>query len=377
MKHLAPRSVLILTALWFVTAAAPASAAAISVSITGQDPQAPVPGNTVAFTAKAGKSGVSWYWDFNYTGGQGHFAQGSANMSHAYTAHGSYVVVAYVTDGNGNSGYATRTVKVGTPPTASISLDPAAPQAGQTVTFTSTSTSPDSGGQIKAWSWDLNGDGNYDEGSTATVTKVFDAEGDYSIGLTVTDDLGYTATKRETFHVAPAATPDPQPQPQSEQPQSEQPQPEQPQPQPTGGGGFDTPVPQPAPDPNPLNPAATLKAFSPMPFIRIKGRTTGHGARIDLFSVRGARGALVRVRCVGKACPEKSSAHRVIKSKRGTATVRFDALQGLFPEGTVLEVRVTKKGFVGRYTRFRIGRLKPPVRWDGCLMPSAKAPVGC
>jgi PKD repeat protein len=364
LKHLAPRSVLILTALWFVTATAPASAAAISVSITSQNPQAPVPGSTVAFTAKSGTSGVSWYWDFNYTGGQGHFAQGSATMSHAYTAHGSYTVVVYVSDSSGNSGYATRTVKVGTPPTASIALDPAAPQAGQTVTFTSTSASPDSGGEIKGWAWDLNGDGNYDEGSAATATKVFDAEGDYSIGLRVTDDLGYTATKRETYHVsapAPPATADPQPD----------------QPQPADGAGFDTSAPQPAPDPGALNPAASLKAFSPMPFIRIKGHTTGHGAQIDLFSVRGARGALVRVRCVGKACPKKSSAHRVIKSKRGTGTVRFGALQGWFREGTLLEVRVTKKGFVGRYTRFRIGKLKPPVRWDGCMMPSAKAPVEC
>jgi hypothetical protein len=38
---------------------------------------------------------------------------------------------------------------------------------------------------------------------------------------------------------------------------------------------------------------------------------------------------------------------------------------------------VTKDGYIGRYTRFRVGKVKPPVRWDGCLMPGATKATDC
>jgi len=37
--------------------------------------------------------------------------------------------------------------------------------------------------------------------------------------------------------------------------------------------------------------------------------------------------------------------------------------------GTVLEVFVTQKGMIGKYTRFKIRRLKAPLRTDSCTAP--------
>jgi hypothetical protein len=180
----------------------------------------------------------------------------------------------------------------------------------------------------------------------------------------VVDDLGLTSTHTETITVSA-------PLPGSDQPTDSTPSDS------SAPQGFDTP-PAPVADPAPANPLvpAGLAQFNPRPFVRIKGHTTGRGAQIDLFSVRALGGSRVAVRCQGKHCPKHSAVQRLIKGSR-TGTVRFRPVEGFLVAGIVLEVRVTKKGYVGRYTRFRIGKLKPPVRWDGCLMPGAKGPSEC
>jgi hypothetical protein len=45
--------------------------------------------------------------------------------------------------------------------------------------------------------------------------------------------------------------------------------------------------------------------------------------------------------------------------------------------GVRLEVFVTKRGMIGKYTRFRIRRGKAPARLDRCLVPGVKKPVRC
>ena len=42
-----------------------------------------------------------------------------------------------------------------------------------------------------------------------------------------------------------------------------------------------------------------------------------------------------------------------------------------------LEVRVTKRGFIGSYTAFTVRRGKLPKRSDDCLKPGRSAPVAC
>jgi plastocyanin len=100
------------------------------------------------------------------------------------------------------------------PPNAAFTWQPQAPKAGDTVTFTSTSTDPD--GPITGWAWDFDDDGNFDDASGAQVTARFDAAGSYPVELRVTDgdDQVDYATNVVVVDPAPAgATPTPTPQP--------------------------------------------------------------------------------------------------------------------------------------------------------------------
>jgi hypothetical protein len=58
--------------------------------------------------------------------------------------------------------------------------------------------------------------------------------------------------------------------------------------------------------------------------------------------------------------------------------VRFRKFERrLLRAGIKIEVFVTKPDTIGKYTRFRIRKRKPPLRWDACLMPRQVAPVAC
>jgi hypothetical protein len=43
----------------------------------------------------------------------------------------------------------------------------------------------------------------------------------------------------------------------------------------------------------------------------------------------------------------------------------------------ILRVFVTRSDVIGKYTRFRIRRGKPPARQDSCLIPGNPKPVSC
>lgn len=352
MKPLAIRSLITLCAAWLLLGAGSAQAATrFQVSFTKVDPTTPAPGQPVAFETKANwNQPVTWAWNWEFnekdpTKGWDQNGPRTNKASHSFTR-GVHTVAAYAYDANNNWGIQTYKITVGRQPQSSFSIDPASPVTGQNTTFSSTSSSPDEGGQIVSYQWTVDGQ---DGGTDPTLATQFNSEGEHTVVLKVVDELGYASTHSETFLVSapPTLAGDP--------------------------GSFDTPPASTAPP----TLAPSLGVFDPAPFIRIKGRTTGKGARVDLFTVRAARGARVWVRCVGKRCPKHKTQARAVKTKKKTATVRFRRIEGWFRAGTILEVRVTKKGYIGRYTRFRIGKLKPPVRWDGCLVPGATGPRDC
>jgi hypothetical protein len=51
--------------------------------------------------------------------------------------------------------------------------------------------------------------------------------------------------------------------------------------------------------------------------------------------------------------------------------------KALLRPGAMIEILVTKRGDVGKYTRFQIRDGRPPKRIDRCLRPGSKRPVRC
>lgn len=114
------------------------------------------------------------------------------------------------------------------------------------------------------------------------------------------------------------------------------------------------------------------RLLSPFPTVVVAGLVQGAGVRLTEFSVRGPRGAIVSVRCRGRGCPFRRTRRR-LRSRR----TRIRSLQRTLRAGLVLDVRVTQRGFVGKYTRLRIRRGRAPARLDRCLVPGARRPRRC
>jgi PKD repeat protein len=101
------------------------------------------------------------------------------------------------------------------PPAGDFIFDPVAPEAKQTITFFAAAQDPD--GSITGYAWDLDGDGEFDDGTSEEASHVFSWGGTYTVKLRVTDDSGRSATIDHAITVAgdppPSSTPTPTPTP--------------------------------------------------------------------------------------------------------------------------------------------------------------------
>jgi hypothetical protein len=112
------------------------------------------------------------------------------------------------------------------------------------------------------------------------------------------------------------------------------------------------------------------------PVVRLTGSLTRRGVRVQLLSIFGPRGAHIAVRCRGGGCPRGGPIRRSVPA-RGPRIVRVQNLRRLLRPGARIEVRVTKSGLVGKYTRFLVRRHGAPRRSDRCLPPGVSAPKEC
>ncbi|WP_028047337.1 LamG domain-containing protein [Cellulomonas sp. URHE0023] len=147
---------------------------------------------------------ASYTWTF----GDGATLTGAnATPSHLYTAAGTYPVTLVVTDNDGaTSSTVTHDVTVTQPPnvlpTASFTSSVAA--NGRTVNVNA-GASADPDGTITSYAWTFGPSGT---GTGVTSSYTFPADGTYTIGLTVTDNRGGTATTSASVTVAaPVNTP--------------------------------------------------------------------------------------------------------------------------------------------------------------------------
>jgi PKD repeat protein len=120
------------------------------------------------------------------------------NSTHIFTQDGTYPVTCQITDADGDVGTDLTVVTVNdTAPTAAFTFSPANPRAGDTVTFTDTSTAYDG---ITAWAWDFENDGIVDS-VAQNPTHVYASANLYVANLTVTDADGSTAWTIRTVPV--------------------------------------------------------------------------------------------------------------------------------------------------------------------------------
>ena len=336
---------LLAVALAVAPGTSPAAPKAMSVDFEWS-PAAPTPGQVVTFTATvtpAGKVADGNYdWDLD---GDGTVDKHGKVATWSYAAPGA-VSVRLAVRGNGNrSGEAVRAVSVQAaagggvspmPPVASFTIAPAAPVANQPVLFTSTSSDPD--GAVKEEVWDLNGDGNYDNGGGVTARRAFAEAGDHVVGLRVTDDAGLVSFDSQTLTVAPA-----------------------------GATAVTTQK-------------LGLKVLSPFPVVRIAGRLTKRGTRVRILRVEAPVGTTISVRCSGRSCPFKKQVRAIPTSakSRTAVSVRIRRLERrLLLPGVRVRVYITKRGTVGKYTKIRFRAGHAPARTDRCLMPESWAPTAC
>ena len=202
-------------------------------------------------------------------------------------------------------------------PYASFGVFPNDLFSGETVRLVSYGCDPD--GRLAEQAWDLDGDGRFDDARGTSATRTFRV-GSPVVGLRVTDQDGAAAVRWRTLEVGPRP------------PEYSLPQP------------FSPPL------------------LNPPPIVRLAGRFTDTGVRVQVLSVRAPVCSRITVRCRGRSCPWRRS-NRVM----GRKTVRFPALQRELAAGVVVEVFVRKQDRIGKYTHFRIRRNRPPARRDLCL----------
>jgi large repetitive protein len=250
---------------------------------------------------------------------------------------GTYTVRAEQLDAAGNVGVSpTSTFVVTGPssvahsspaaPAASFTWFPASPRVGQAVSLISSST--DSASPITGFAWDPAGTGAFASGGPTTST-IFSSAGNHKVQLRVTDANGISSVASELIPVS-----------------------------------------------------ASLPLMQPFPVVRIAGTGTRSGIKLSQLSVLASAGTQITVQCRGRRCPVKPQTVRVQShvaktGKRLSPAVEFRRFERSFAAGLVLEIRVSRAGMTGKYTRFVVRRGKLPLRFDACLTGVEVKPVGC
>jgi len=171
-------------------------------------PSIPDVNSTVTFNASStapNGGGILFYlWDF----GDGSPLLNTTNpiATHVFSASGNYTITLTVTDSEGLDDTAQHTIYVAELPTALFTFSPSQPYVGDTITFNA-SQSYALDGYIVSYLWDF-GDGSPKINTTNPITTyIYSIGKNYSVTLTVFDNLGLSDTVSHIANVgkAPAA----------------------------------------------------------------------------------------------------------------------------------------------------------------------------
>jgi PKD repeat protein len=163
-------------------------------------PSSPKSGEAITFTSDSTDDGaiVSQLWDLN---NDGTWDASEVEFQHAYAVPGTYTVRLRVTDDKNVSRETTKTVTVANrAPTADFTYDPVSPRKGQTITFSSLATDPEN--RVQSVTWDLDGDGQYDDAAGITAQTAFDTPGNHIVRLRIDDLDGGSHTASKTIAIS-------------------------------------------------------------------------------------------------------------------------------------------------------------------------------
>jgi hypothetical protein len=207
-------------------------------------------------------------------------------------------------------------------PVASFVWFPASPHTGEPVSLVSTST--DATSPITGVAWDLADNGAFDQ-IGPVIGTTFSAPGSYTVRLRVTAADGSSSIALAPIQVS----------------------------------------------------ASPPGILLPIPIVRIVGSALASGFKLRLLSVEAPPGARITASCRGHGCPTRSESQLAPSIGVAAVTVRFRRFERALPAGLVLEIRVSKAGQIGGYTRLLIRHRRPPTRLDECLDPAGIAPMPC
>src|SRR5262245_10314534 len=123
-----------------------------------------------------------------------------SEVQHSFATPGTYTVGLQVTDELGGTSSTSASIVVqNRNPSAGFTVSPSSPSTLQNVTFTSTSTDQD--GSIASYAWDLDNDGNFNDGTGSEASRSSPPAGSYTVRLQVTDDKGGTDIATKTLSV--------------------------------------------------------------------------------------------------------------------------------------------------------------------------------
>jgi hypothetical protein len=108
----------------------------------------------------------------------------------------------------------------------------------------------------------------------------------------------------------------------------------------------------------------------PFPIVRIRGYFKRRGVRVTLLSVTAPASARIAARCIGKGCP-------ISALSLSHAPARLRPFERYLRAGTLLQVRVTSQGRIGKYASFRIRSRSAPLRKDLCVTSGRAKPAAC
>jgi hypothetical protein len=116
-----------------------------------------------------------------------------------------------------------------------------------------------------------------------------------------------------------------------------------------------------------------LRTMLPYPIVRIAGEASGSRTTIRRLQVQAPSGSRVHAYCTGRSCPYRKRSWAIDRAQ----TLTITSLQRRYAAGSGIEIYVTARDRIGKYTRFVVRRRQAPRRTDLCVAGERLRAVPC